>query len=96
MKVLALLLLALGASCGTPQRSWGSGASDLHPPALPPGVSVPKWDHFCADSKLLGHLPEFSRFLDEASENGWELVIWDELMCFKRPRVHPPTAPASP
>ena len=55
---------------------------------------MPKWDHFC--SFVSGDQDEAARYLNEASENGWELVSWsisrlNNLACFKRPRV---TAPA--
>jgi hypothetical protein len=87
MKGIALLLLGLSAGCGT--TSYGSGAVGAHPPPLPRGASVPKWDHFCS---IVGAAGEISRYLDEASENGWELVSWSisgngNLACFKRPRV---------
>ncbi len=63
------------------------------PAALPPGASVPKWDHFC--SQVGGTLDAIGRYLDEASENGWELVSWSiagagNLACFKRPRIGTP------
>ena len=76
----------------------------MHPPPLPPGAVVPKWDHFC--SIVRDRFNEVSRFLDEASNNGWELVSWsiaeygDNLACFKRPRLAAPggqaPAPAAP
>lgn len=103
MKGIAVLLLGLSAGCST--TSYGSGAAGSHPPPLPPGASAPKWDHFC--SEVAGTHDAVSRFLDEASENGWELVSWSiaspgNLACFKRPRAaaaapgaEPPTLPAA-
>lgn len=103
MKRIALLLLVLSAGCAT--RSFGSGASGSHPPPLPPGAAVPKWEHFC--SQVVGDELELSKYLDEAGENGWELVSWsiadhnNNLACFKRPRVAaapegvPPFSPGS-
>jgi hypothetical protein len=88
MKRILFLLLVLSAGCAT--QSFGSGASGAHPPPLPPGAAVPMWDHFC--SQVVGRQAEVSRYLDEASENGWELVSWSiaersNLACFKRPRL---------
>jgi len=101
MKQIALLLLVLGAGCVAPTRSFGSGTFGAHPPPLPPGASVPKWDHFC--STVNGDSEEYNRYLDEASESGWELVSWSiangwNLACFKRPRVAvaPDNVPATP
>jgi len=88
------LFVALAAACTT--QTYGAGAFGGHPPPLARGVSVPKWDHFCG--VVVGRGGEVTRFLDEASESGWELVSWSisqdgNLACFKRPRVAP--APAA-
>lgn len=104
MKRIALLWLVVGAGCGA-SSSYGAGAAGAHPPPLPPGASLPKWDHFCS---ILAKESEITRYLDEASENSWELVSWSignggNLACFKRPRVAattpspaPVVAPAAP
>ena len=105
MKRFVLALCVLGAGCLPTTQSFGSGMTGAHPPPLPPGASVPKWDHFC--SIVAGGQNVAARYLDEASENGWELVSWSisdagNLACFKRPRVAaagrgdaPPDAPAA-
>ncbi|HEX7841748.1 MAG TPA: hypothetical protein VF469_29965 [Kofleriaceae bacterium] len=79
--------------------TYGAGASGGHPPPLPPGATVSKWDHFCGI--VVGQAAEVTRFLDEASDAGWELVGWSiaqngsNLACFKRPRmISPPPAGA--
>jgi len=98
MKRITLLLLFLGAGCA--ERSFGAGAANAHPPPLPLGVSVPKWDHFCSDAD--GEPSDVSRFLDDASENGWEMVSWTpqgtklNFACFKRPHVAAATGGPSP
>jgi len=105
MRQIALLLLVLGVGCGGAEpQSFGSSTASGHapplppdvfrrwdPPQLPPGASVPKWDHYCT-TRLSYEYSEANRLLDKASENGWELVTWSNgLACFKRPHV--PAAP---
>jgi hypothetical protein len=55
-----------------PAASNGARASQaiarFHVPPLPPDVAVPRWQQFCwSGSEALGHL-------NEAGEQGWELV----------------------
>lgn len=97
-KLLALSISLCAAACTT--ATYGGNAPPGHPPPLPPGVTVEKWDHFCA---IVRDSEGPTRLLDEASEAGWQMVSYaftssSNLVCFKRPRVTapPPAPPAAP
>ena len=94
MRIAIALFLSLCGACGT--TTFGSGSAGGHAPPLPPGVTVAKWDHFCG--VVEGGVGELTRFLDEASNNGWELVGWSGsgLACFKRPRTTEPRPEGAP
>lgn len=90
MKTVALLI-ALGVA-GCTNATFGAGASSGHPPPLPPGTNIPKWDHFCG---AVAGTDGLTRLLDEASANGWEMVSEaGGVVCFKRPHPSQPIAPA--
>ncbi len=76
------------AACGP--RGYGAGSS-TRPPALPPGVTVPMWEHFCGSYNGDDGLIEL---LDDASRKGWEMATFvGTTICFKRPRTD--SAPAT-
>jgi hypothetical protein len=99
MKLAIASLLVLIAACRPAARGAASPTVSLpeHAPPLPPGVSVPKWDHFCT---AVWYQKEIVGVLAEASENGWELVTVaqrpDVVFCFKRPRVTAPPPTGAP
>ncbi|WP_394834576.1 DUF4177 domain-containing protein [Pendulispora rubella] len=90
--VSLLFLLSLPA-CGT--QTIGA-SSEGTVPKMPAGANLPRWEHLC-----MGGWGEstYSDFLNEAGEQGWELVGMTHtgLVCFKRPKAASakPQAPAA-
>ena len=95
--VAVAMSLGLAACAARTTNISSTGAGGV--PPLPPGVSAPKWDHYCAFfSGGVGGKNEFASLLDEASAASWELVSVSDsdtsvLLCFKRPAQPPPAPP---
>ena len=73
--------------------------SSYTPPPLPPGASVPLWDHHCDSTRGDSVNP----LLEDYGAAGWELVAMTfmngySVACFKRPHVTaaPAAQPAAP
>lgn len=97
MSTLRVTVLALSvglAACGAKTMNISASGRGGVPP-LPPGVNVPKWDHYCAFyAGGEGGETEFAAMLHDASESSWEMVSAaplgnSVLLCFKRPAVTP-------
>jgi hypothetical protein len=94
---LSALLLVILTGCAAQTHTYGGGASRGEPPALG-AREVPMFDHYCAVlGGGRGGEGEFTRLLDKASDEGWEMVgvgvSEGLLVCFKRPRAAAPTTP---
>lgn len=87
MRFAPLVLLTLLAPAGCSMFSGGSagaGSQDQKVPRLPVGATASRFQHFCAWGPF-GSLDALERMLDDAGEQGWELVTFAErTMCFKR------------
>jgi hypothetical protein len=83
--VRAALILGLAASGCVSVR--GAGAESNSIPSRPEGAPYPNWQHMC----VLPGIGGSSDLLNEAGEQGWELVAVTEegRFCFKRPMMPP-------
>ncbi|MBI5490350.1 MAG: hypothetical protein HY905_23640 [Deltaproteobacteria bacterium] len=81
---LALFLGLLGVGCAT-VRGAGSDSNSI--PPRPEGAPYPNWEHMCISPSFGGS----SDLLNEAGEQGWELVAitTEGTYCFKRPSPPP-------
>jgi hypothetical protein len=92
--------LATAAGCAARTETYGGGASGGEPPTLG-AREVPMFDHYCAVlGGGRGGEAEFTRLLDKASDEGWEMVgvgvSEGLLVCFKRPRGERAAPPQTP
>ena len=81
---LALILGLAGVGCAT-VRGAGSDSNSI--PERPEGAPYPNWEHMCVSPSFGGS----SDLLNEAGEQGWELVAitTEGTYCFKRPSPPP-------
>lgn len=102
--VLPLVLFLISTSSfGCTGGSLGAGSRDLIIPKVPPGVTTTRFQHFCLWGPI-GSMEEAERLLDEAGNQGWEMVTFGQsTMCFKRrvgevtgAAAAPAAAPPSP